>query len=144
MSIYRVLVTGSRGCDDPMAIGTALVQAVARAGDRFVLVVHGDCPTGADMLARRWVRRMQGQGWDVDHEAHPAQGHPTEDFGPWPNAGPKRNAYMVGLGADECLAFIGGCTSPRCTKAGPHPSHGATGCAVLAEAAGIRVRRWTF
>jgi hypothetical protein len=50
---------------------------------------------------------------------------------------------MVSLGADRCLAFIGPCTSPRCRKAGPHPSHGASGCADLAEAAGIPVRRWT-
>jgi hypothetical protein len=49
---------------------------------------------------------------------------------------------MVSLGADLCLAFIGDCTSPRCDIEGEHPSHGATGCASLAEAAGIPVRRF--
>ncbi|MFB6934553.1 hypothetical protein [Streptomyces chartreusis] len=79
----------------------------------------------------------------LEIEQHPAQRHPTEDFGPWPGAGPRRNAHMVSLGADACLAFIGPCTSPRCRRPGPHPSHGASGCADLAEQAGIPTRRWT-
>jgi hypothetical protein len=86
---------------------------------------------------------MRGKGVSIDVEQHPAQGHPTEDFGPWPAAGPRRNAHMIRLGADLCLAFIGPCTSGRCRRADRHPSHGASGTAQLARAAGITVRRWT-
>jgi hypothetical protein len=50
---------------------------------------------------------------------------------------------MVRLGADACLAFIGRCTRPKCRYRLPHPSHGASGCAQLAEQADIPTRRWT-
>lgn len=140
---YRVLVTGSRDWDDVTTIGAALEQALIDAGPRPVLVVHGACPSGADWHADHYARWLRGKGCGIDVEPHPAKGHPTEDFGPWPGAGPRRNAHMVGLGADACLAFIGPCTSPRCRRPGPHPSHGASGCADLAEQAGIPTRRYT-
>ena len=139
---YRVLVTGSRDWDDCTTIGNALEHAFAAAG-HLMLVVHGDCPTGADWHADHYARWMRGLRLPDDTEPHPAQGHPTEDFGPWPGAGPRRNRHMVGLGADLCLAFIGPCTSPRCRRRDPHPSHGASGCAVLAEQAGIPTQRYT-
>lgn len=140
---YRVLVTGSRDWDDVTAIGAALEQALIDSGPRPLLVVHGACPSGADWHADHYARWLRGKGVTIDVERHPAQGHPTEDFGPWPAAGPRRNAHMASLGADLCLAFIGPCISPRCRKPGPHPSHGASGCADLAEKAGIPVRRFT-
>lgn len=102
-----------------------------------VVVVHGACSTGADAIASAWVRE-QRRPWLVTEERHPAQDHPTRDFGPWPGAGPRRNAYMVGLGGETCLASIGPCTSPRCRRPQRHPSHGASGCADLAEAAAYR------
>lgn len=136
---YRILITGSRDWRDDRAVRRALLLAVGAVGlDRDVVIVHGACPTGVDHVADTWARR-----WAVDVEAHPAQGHPTEDFGPWPGAGPRRNAHMVGLGADECLAFIGPCTRPNCRRPQSHGSHGATDCADRAERAGIPVRRWT-
>ncbi|MET9346271.1 SLOG family protein [Streptomyces termitum] len=55
-------------------------------------VVHGTCPTGADALADAWARAH-----GVPVERHPAQRHPTEDFGPWPGADPRRSTFMVGL-----------------------------------------------
>ncbi|WP_328941562.1 DUF2493 domain-containing protein [Streptomyces sp. NBC_00250] len=140
---YRILITGSRDWDDVTTIGAALEQALIDAGARSVLVVHGDCPSGADWHADHYARWLRGKGCDIDVEQHPAQGHPTEDFGPWPGAGPRRNRHMVSLGADLCLAFLGPCTSPRCRRPEPHPSHGASGCADLAEAAGIPTRRFT-
>ncbi|MEU4256300.1 SLOG family protein [Streptomyces fradiae] len=140
---YRVLVTGSRDWTDTLAVAAALEQSVIDAGPCPILVVHGACPTGADRHADTHARQLRNGGVSIDIERHPAKGHPTQDFGPWPCAGPRRNAHMVSLGADVCLAFIGPCTSPRCPRTDPHDSHGASGCVRLAEAAGIPVRRWT-
>lgn len=135
---YRVLVTGSRDWDDVTTIGAAIEQAVIDAGTRPVLVVHGDCPSGADRHADHYARWMRGKGVNIDVEPHAAD---------WlihgRAAGPRRNAAMVRLGADICLAFIGPCTKPSCRRPRPHGSHGATDCADRAEAAGITVRRWT-
>lgn len=143
MKPYRVLVTGSRDWADEDLIRHQLTRTWLTVEGSFV-VVHGACPTGADWMASDWVANMlEAEMGDVREEAHPAKDHPTEDFGPWPGAGPRRNAHMVRLGADACLAFIGPCTSPRCRRTDPHPSHGASGCADLAEAAGIPVRRYT-
>lgn len=137
----RVLVTGSRDWPDDYTVEEALndlESRSARPGDPFV-VVHGACPTGADVYASRWVARWRGYPVDgseyVTEETHPA------DWSRGRKAGPERNAAMVALGADLCLAFIGDCTSPRCWKPEKHPSHGASGCADLAERAGIPTRR---
>jgi hypothetical protein len=135
---YRVLVTGSRDWDDTTTIAAAIEQAVIDAGARPVLVVHGACSSGADWHADHYARWMRSKGVAIDVEQHRAQ-----DFGPWPYCGPIRNRHMVRLGADVCLAFIGPCTSSRCRRPGPHPSHGASGCADLAEQAGIETRRYT-
>ncbi|MFJ2279182.1 hypothetical protein ACIOEZ_34100 [Streptomyces sp. NPDC087866] len=142
---YRVLVTGSRDARDPRPVDTALHQLLAslEAGRRFI-VVHGACCDrrgrlrGIDAFADAWARRGQHAGYPIDVEQHPAEEH-----GAWPACGPRRNQHMVNRGADEALAFIGPCTSTRCRKTGPHPSHGASGCADLAEQAGIPVRRFT-
>ena len=88
----RILVTGSREWSNQAAIDYAL--ALAFAGEDTV-IVHGDCPTGADRLAKEWAERF-----GVQQEAHPADG---ETHGK--AAGPKRNQEMVDLGADVCLAF---------------------------------------
>ncbi len=139
---YRILVTGSRDWNDQNTIVNAIREVRREIDGRPITIVHGDCPTGADAIAAYLVRRAS-PSFGLAEEAHPAQNHPTEDFGPWPECGPKRNAHMVRLGADICLAFIGPCTSPRCHRPRPHPSHGASHCAHLAEQAGIPTRRWT-
>ncbi|MFF8409010.1 SLOG family protein [Streptomyces omiyaensis] len=137
---YRVLVTGSRDWTDHATINGCLADLPT---GRTLTIVHGACPTGADAIISTWARARHFLGDPVTEERHPAKGHPTQDFGPWPGAGPRRNAYMVSLGADLCLAFIGPCTSVWCRRPNPHPSHGASGCADLAEAAGIpTTRRW--
>ncbi|MFF7949091.1 SLOG family protein [Streptomyces griseorubiginosus] len=145
MTTYRILITGSRNWTDRRTIEDTLTAAgaLAIASGQRLTVVHGACPTGADAIAQEWADWHREHGQPIDIERHPAQNHPTEDFGPWPAAGPKRNAHMVNLGADACFAFIGPCTSRRCQRPSPHPSHGASGCAGLAEAAGIPVRRTT-
>lgn len=135
---YRVLITGSRDWPKPADVFAALNEAQRQAEGRLLVVVHGACPTGADAQARHWARAHQGQGEAVIEDPHRAQ-----DFGPWPEAGPRRNAHMVSLGADACFAFIGPCTKPRCRRPDPHASHGASHCAHLAEQAGIPVRRFT-
>lgn len=127
----RILVTGSRDWSDDQAIRDALRGAASGVASQDVTIVHGNCPTGADALADRAARIF-----GMIRERHSA------DWSQGRKAGPQRNAAMVALGADLCLAFIGDCTSPRCHRKDRHPSHGASGCADLADAAGIPTKRY--
>lgn len=126
MTDYRVLVTGSRDWDDVTTIAAAIEQAVIDAGPRPVRIVHGACPSGADWHADHYARWMRGKGCSIDVEQHPAN---------WQLEGKRagfiRNARMVNLGADLCLAFI------------RNGSRGASHTAHLAEQAGIPVRSFT-
>lgn len=122
----RIIVTGSRDWTDRDLIWHELNQ---RATSNAV-IVHGDCPTGADRMAKDWIKTQP----DIIEEAHPAD---WKRYGR--RAGPIRNREMVELNADICLAFIGPCTSPRCNLAGEHFSHGASGCAQMAKDAKIEV-----
>jgi len=126
MNPYRILVTGSRNWQDIGVVRRALNEVLAvRPHDQPIVVVHGDCPTGADIMAKTWA--LTADDYErVTEEPHPAAWHLHGR-----KAGPIRNQNMVSKGADVCLAFI---------KDG---SRGATGCADLAKAAGIPVRRWT-
>ncbi len=123
MTETRVLVTGSRDWPDPAAVHDALDFVAAEYGHQGLVVVHGHCPTGADAHADAWAHANASTGVAV--ERHPAD---WERLGK--RAGPVRNAEMVDLGADVCLAFI---------KSG---SRGASHTARLAEDADIPVRRW--
>lgn len=139
----RILVTATRDLTDAVLVQSTLDKRLTRAineGKTLVIVQGG--AAGGDKLARDWGHAMQSCALPVVVETHPARNHPSEDFGPWPECGPKRNAYMVRLGAAECLAFIGPCASDRCWRSDPHGSHGASGCANLAESAGIPTVRW--
>lgn len=114
----RVLITGSRTWTD-----VATIRAALRSewGDGTVVLVTGAAPMGADHLAERlW------SVWGGQVERHPAD---WDAYGR--SAGFRRNAEMVALGADVCLAFIAG------------GSRGATHTAELAAAAGIPTRRYT-
>lgn len=148
---YRVLVTGSRDWDDVDKIRQQLTLVWLRHSGPFV-VVHGACPTGADVIASDWVANMlEAEMGAVSEEAHPAdwdhctdacpQGHrksklPGDAVHPGvcpdycPAAGPRRNRELIRRGADVCLAFIKG------------DSRGASYTAKLAEQAGIPVRRF--
>ena len=121
MSTGRILVTGSRDWTDFELINAKLARAWWDLGCNALILVSGHCRTGADAMAEAsWT----ANGLTV--EAHPAD---------WKTLGKRagfvRNAEMVALGADVCLAFI------------KNGSKGATHTAELAEKAGIPVRRFT-
>ena len=123
---YRILVTGSRTWDDKDFIWNVLDVALPELRD--VTIVHGACPKGADAIAQGWVRdKLVNGGGRVRAERHPAD---WSQFGR--AAGFRRNAEMVRLGADLCVAFV------------RDNSRGATNCADLAERAGIETRRFEY
>jgi hypothetical protein len=119
--VSRILVTGSRDWTDlsalTFALGWTYGHLQARGlGPAGAVLVHGACPTGADAMADAvWT----GQNMPVER-------HPADWDTHLRRAGFIRNAEMVALGADVCLAFI------------RNGSNGATMTARLAEAAGIR------
>lgn len=125
---YRILITGSRDWPRPATVWGALNDARDEAllAGKHLVIVHGACPHGADDHASRWTQTANQFVHGVTEERHPAD---------WAQhgkaAGFRRNAEMVALGADLCLAFI------------RNGSRGASHTAALAEQAGIPVRRYT-
>jgi len=113
----RILVTGSRNWTDEQAIVRALALLGAERDRATTVIVHGDCPTGADAIVKRLAEEV-----GIPHEPHPAdwKKHGTA-------AGPIRNQEMVNLGADVCLAFFLG------------DSRGTRDCRRRALRAGIKV-----
>jgi hypothetical protein len=138
---FRVLVTGSQDWADGHAVNAPLDELLARHG--CLTVVHGACRKGADRMAHNWAlnARHASSYAAVTPEPHPAIWRPGGRYSK--TAGIERNALMVSLGADLCLAFIMPCSDRRCRRTGAHGSHGASHCARLAETAGIEVRRIT-
>lgn len=118
----RVLVTGSRDWTDRKAVWLAIFSEYVDAeyDSGLFTVVHGDCPTGADLHARQFY---EWQSRYVIEERHPAD---WDRYGK--SAGPRRNQHMVDLGADVCLAFPLG------------ESRGTRHCMEAARRAGIRVK----
>ena len=121
----RVLVTGSRTWRDRAAVTDALDGLLAEHG--ALTVVHGACPTGADAMAHKWALN----GRMILRTAAVSEPHPPDWQRHGKRAGVVRNAEMVALGADVCLAFI------------RDSSPGASNCALLARRAGIPVQRYT-
>lgn len=131
----RVLITGSRDWSDYLAVYRVLNSVCDEFGlnyppdeygntmpdPRKITVVHGACPQGADFWADQWCI-----GSFFLAERHPAD---WETYGK--RAGFVRNAEMVNLGADLCLAFI------------RNNSKGASMTRDLATKAGIETRVYT-
>lgn len=130
MTPFRILVTGSRDWPASGVVWSALndTQHEALATGRPLVVVHGACPRGADRHAADWAAIARQFTTDVVEEQHPADWRPDGVLDR--SAGFRRNAAMVNLGADVCLAFI------------RNDSRGASHTASLAEQAGIPVRRF--
>lgn len=137
----RVLVTGSRSWRDRETLADALLDAwydatqVVSSETGFV-IVHGDCPDGADALAKQWALDN-----DLSHEPHaadwsapcdatcPNHRKTSDRHGEYcPMAGHRRNQLMVDLGADLVLAFH------------RNSSRGTADCINRARRAGIPVR----
>jgi hypothetical protein len=125
MTDYRILVTGSREWDDDPLLCITLAMATQEPGcgirSSNVVIVHGACPNGADKTAGIWARNH-----GIRTEPHPAD---WQGYGK--SAGFIRNAEMVSLGADLCLAFYWHGAGNK----------GTDHCAKQAENAGIPVRR---
>src|SRR5690606_14346798 len=102
MTYFRLLITGSRDWPDGEFVHDKIMDEIEpfiASGDS-VVVVHGACPRGADDMASRTVRWLQSAGWAIVEERHPAD---WDTHGK--RAGCVRNAEMVNIGADLCLAF---------------------------------------
>lgn len=117
----RLLITGSRSWTDHDLIDQALAYWWFNNGeDLNAVLVHGDCSSGADAIAKRlWT--TQG----LTDEPHAAQ---WDLYGK--KAGMYRNTHMVLYGADACYASI------------RDQSPGATHCARIAEQQGIPTYRF--
>jgi hypothetical protein len=119
---FRILVTGSRDFTDFGTIYEAIQNAAFGVEDRDIVVVHGNA-RGADKLARLAAIKL-----GFRHEPHPAD---WDGYGR--AAGFIRNAEMVNLGADICLAVFQSGAGNR----------GTNHCSGLAVQAGIPVTRIT-
>lgn len=151
---FTILVTGSRYHDNPGQIGTRLYEEIAKTDARTVVIRHGACPGGADLIVAEFCESEAGwfdnEGRVLAEDAMPADwDHCGADCPAGPHrkvkypgdrwhpgllddyctkSGPRRNQAMVDKGANVCLAF-------------PHPRSmaGTAGCARKARRAGIRV-----
>lgn len=124
---YRVIVTGWR--DWPREDKGAVEKFIewhtlsGRRSRRPLVIVQGECDKGGvDQYADEWAA---ANGWT-------SEGHPADWQALGKSAGPLRNAHMVELGADLCLAFPG----LRAFSNGFARS-GTAGCLAMAIAAGI-------
>lgn len=95
---FRVIICGSRDWTDPEPIERMLRRLKAIHQERLV-VVHGGA-RGADKTAEAAARLLgiRVEGFPVDHKLD----------GPWPGAGPRRNARMLRAKADLVVGFKDG------------------------------------
>jgi hypothetical protein len=106
---YVVLVTGSRNWTDRKYLWARLDEIAERVtadSGMWVGIRHGNCPTGADMMARRWCQQTTMYG-------HRLYKRVLDDpFTPRPEDGPPgkflRNIAMCATRPlpAECQAFV--------------------------------------
>lgn len=106
---YRLVVTGGRDYGDRDAVFrqlSACRASAARTGMTLV-VIHGDCPTGADHWASLWCQRT-----GVTERRYRAD---WNRYGR--SAGPRRNEEMLAREQpDMVLAFPGGRGTADCVR----------------------------
>jgi hypothetical protein len=98
----RILVTGSRDWIHGEVIREVLTSYWGKwfeGHDEYLVIIHGACPSGADMIADDWARTHKAYG--VLTDPYPAD---WNQYGR--GAGPIRNQEMVHSGPDVVLAFI--------------------------------------
>ena len=83
---YIILVTGSRDWTDENMIAHAL-QSINIPENLTPVLVHGDCPTGADAMAHKIATQWK---WKI--RKYPAQ---WQKYGK--SAGPRRNQEMISV-----------------------------------------------
>jgi hypothetical protein len=118
----KILVTGSRDWTDARRIQEEIFRALyeTKTPHDEAALIHGACPSGADAIADQY-----GTDTGMHVVRVPA------DWGRWKRrAGFIRNAEMVELEPDICLAFI------------RNGSRGASMTADLARRAGIETREF--
>lgn len=106
----KVLVCGGRNYTDKTKIYNVLDALSPEPKDnptpgcwlpQGLTIINGKCPTGADQIASDWavVNWVPLLEFPVDHRLD----------GPWPAAGPRRNARMLQESRpDLVIAFPGG------------------------------------
>lgn len=142
-SKHRILITGARSWKDYELLRGTIIGIIQSRGwaDEKVVIVHGDCPNGADAMAKAFVTNLHSSL--VTKEDNPA------DWSKNPrSAGHIRNGVMVRKGAEVCIAFTMPCEKNNCPKGKhPHITHGTADCVKKARAAHIeviQVRGWDF
>lgn len=155
MTPFILIVAGAREHPHPETVGPRIGELALGLGARPLIVRHGACPGpwSVDHAAANWIEQC-GTWLGVTADPHPADwdhctprcpttpGHrktkrPGDIYHPGllatycPAAGPRRNAAMVRLGADEMYGWPWG------------RSYGTRGCMRLAGAAGIKVEEIT-
>lgn len=112
--MFRLLVSGSREWDMPEVLRMVIYNYWHKSTRNFI-VVHGDCPKGADRMARDFCDKV-----GISQELYPAD---WNKYGK--AAGYIRNKQMVDTNPDMGVFFIRG------------ESRGTRGCLRLTKEAGI-------
>lgn len=97
MKLRKIVITGSRDWKDRDAIWDCLSAEITAAIEHCeeLLVIHGDCPTGADAIAEEFCKSAG---------VHTARvGALWSALGK--KAGPRRNRVMAAIGPAVAYAF---------------------------------------
>lgn len=130
----KILITGARNWTSATKVARAIADEIGDTPHEEILVIHGDCPLGADSMAKSYCQTS-----GIPTLAMPATWR--DESGRYkPAAGFERNHAMVSMEPDVCLAFYDVCT--KHPEQMPHYSHGTDHCATAAESHGVPVKRF--